>query len=361
MFAFFAFLIGMLAIMSALEVAFRILPTHQGPLGMGVNHEQPIKRFLPNQNVIWSKGWNFSIVNHVRTNNVGFVNERDYVREKNGIRLAVIGDSYVEALMVPYRETFHARLAASLEGKGSVYSFGSSGSALSQYLTYAQYAREEFGADGMIFNIVSNDFDESVCRYKDYPSYYCFEKHEDTFRLKRHDWQPNPWARFVRKSAFCSYLMLNLDLLSFRETIRRRFSLFSSSQYFQNTPRAVTPERLHDAQQAVDIFFSMLPAYSGRTPAQILFVLDGMRSYIYAPQNFPDIRTTYFYQIRGYFLAAARTLGYDVLDMQPVFEKKFMETGERFEFPYDAHWNAYAHRLVADAIMNSAYYRSLCP
>ena len=359
LFALIASTGSVIAVVIMLEFTFRILPTNQGLLDMSVNREQPIKRFQPNQKTIWSKGWNFSIVNHVSTNNVGFVNEHDYVREKNGIRLAVIGDSYVEAVMVPYRETFHARLNSSLQGKGTVYSFGTSGSALSQYLTYAQYAHNEFETDGMIFNIVSNDFDESLCQYKDSPSFYCFEQHAGTFQLKRHDWCPTPrLPGLLRKSALRNYLIFNLKILSLQERIRSRVSYFSPPQYFQNTPRTVTIQRLHDAQRAIDTFFSMLPTFSKTSPSHILFVLDGMRAYIYTPAAFPDIRTTYFYQTREYFLAAAKTRHYDVLDMQQVFEADFRTSGKRFEFPSDGHWNAYAHSVVANAILGSAWYQS---
>ncbi len=358
-FALTAVIGSVIAILILFEIVFRLLPTNQGLLEMSVNREHPIKRFQPNQHTIWSKGWNFSIVNHVSTNNVGFVNEHDYVRRKDGVRLAVIGDSYVEALMLPYSETFHASLAASLQGTGTVYSFGTSGSALSQYLIYAQYAREAFDADGMIFTIISNDFDESVCRYKDYPTYHCFEKDGGAFRLKRHDWQPNPWALLLRKSALCNYVIFNLNIFSLPERIRSRVSSSPPPQYFQNTLRDTTSERLHDAQQAIDTFFSMLPTYSGKSPEHIAFVVDGMRAYIYDPAEFPDIRTSYFFQMREYFLVAASARRYQVLDMQPVFEKDFQETGERFEFPSDGHWNAHAHQVVATAIMRSAYYRSL--
>lgn len=357
-FALTAFIGSVLAMLIILEILFRVLPTNQGLLGMSVNQEHPIKRFLPNQKAIWSKGWNFSLVNHVSTNNVGFVNEHDYVRPKNGVRLAVIGDSYVEALMVPYAQTFHAILAASLEEKGTVYSFGASGAALSQYLTYAQYAHDEFEADGTIFNIVSNDFDESLCQYKDYPSFYCFEQHDGAFELKRHDWQPKRWTRLLRKSALCNYLVFNLNIFPLVERIRSRISPSSPQQYFQNTVRIASEERLSRARQAVDVFFSMLPAFSGTSPSQILFVLDGMRAYIYAPAEFPDIQATYFYQIREYFLAAAKMRHYEVLDMQPVFEADFRMTGEHFEFPADGHWNAHAHKVVAEAILRSAWCQS---
>ena len=62
-----------------------------------------VRSLEPNRTFLWSAGWNFAIVNRVHTNNLGFVNDQDYVVGQPGPLLALIGDSYVEALMVPFR------------------------------------------------------------------------------------------------------------------------------------------------------------------------------------------------------------------------------------------------------------------
>jgi hypothetical protein len=52
-----------------------------------------------------SRGWDFEMINHRRVNSAGWVNDQDYHKDDDAPLLAIIGDSYVEALMVPYVKT----------------------------------------------------------------------------------------------------------------------------------------------------------------------------------------------------------------------------------------------------------------
>ena len=113
------------------EVALRFLPVATGLRTMAVTQQSPVFRLMQNQDYVYSRDWNFSLANRGRVNNAGFVNAQDYAR--NGAPLlAVIGDSYIEALMVPYARTVHGRTAVALEGNCRVYSFAASGAPLSQ-------------------------------------------------------------------------------------------------------------------------------------------------------------------------------------------------------------------------------------
>jgi hypothetical protein len=60
--------------------------------------------------------------------------------------------------------------------------------------------------------------------------------------------------------------------------------------------------------------------------------------------------------MRNYFMLAAESKGYEVIDMHPIFIRKNRADGSRFEHPTDGHWNALGHKLVADAIEGSAVF-----
>ncbi|MBM4205979.1 MAG: SGNH/GDSL hydrolase family protein [Gammaproteobacteria bacterium] len=154
--------IGLLLPLLLLEVVLRFLPVNEGLRTEPVNAQNPVPRFAPNRTSTFSRGWNFSIVNMVRTNNYGFVNDQDYDPADTQSLIAVIGDSYVEAIMVPYAQTAAGQLAQAFGSQARVYSFGASGSALSQYLAYARYARDQFQPDALLILVVGNDFDESL-------------------------------------------------------------------------------------------------------------------------------------------------------------------------------------------------------
>src|SRR5262245_12759965 len=79
------------------EIVLRFLPVATGMWALPVNASQPILRFTPNREFLFSRDWNFSLVNRGRTNNDGFVNDENYVERDPRPLLAAIGDSYVEA------------------------------------------------------------------------------------------------------------------------------------------------------------------------------------------------------------------------------------------------------------------------
>jgi hypothetical protein len=105
--------------------------------------------FALNRNFTYSSDWQFSIVNRGRTNNFGFINPQNYDSASGPPLLAVVGDSYIEALMVPFENTLQGRLARIVGLRGRVYSFGVSGAALSHYLAEAELARLRFHPDGL--------------------------------------------------------------------------------------------------------------------------------------------------------------------------------------------------------------------
>lgn len=143
MFVVIAILLGILVPLGVLEGTLRFLPVSTATGTMIVDDLNPIIRYAPNQEYTYAKGWRFAIQNKGRINNYGFVNNQDYSRD---IRepLVVVGDSYVEAMMVPYESTVQGRLADTLGDRRQVYSIGISGAQLAQYLVFAQYASKNF-------------------------------------------------------------------------------------------------------------------------------------------------------------------------------------------------------------------------
>src|SRR5437763_14488872 len=140
----------------AAEVGLRFLPVSTGLSGRPVTAADPVLHFTPDRPFTNSLGWNMHNVVHGRVNNAGFVNVQDDVRDGPPL-IAVIGDSFIEAQMVPYAESVQGRLAAALKEKFRVYSFAGSGAPLSQYLIWAGFAVREYGARAAIINVVGND------------------------------------------------------------------------------------------------------------------------------------------------------------------------------------------------------------
>ena len=113
-----------------LELALRLSPVSTSTGAVVLDDRNPVLRYAPNQSYVWSKGWRFEIVNTGRINNYGFVNDQDYAKHAEDGPVVGIGDSYVEAMMVPYKQTGQGRLSHLLTSDRLVYSLGISGAQL---------------------------------------------------------------------------------------------------------------------------------------------------------------------------------------------------------------------------------------
>lgn len=345
LFSAIAIAFGVLAPLVFGEILLRFLPVSTGLRVQPVNEASPVYRFLPGRDYVWSNGWDFNIVNRGQVNNAGFVNDLDYEAEETTPLLAVIGDSYVEAAMVPFPDTLHGRLAAAVKDRGRVYSFAASGAPLSQYLVWAQHAREVYRPDAMAFVVIGNDFDQSLLAYKRAPGFHYYRRDGGgALSLARVDYEPSRLRQIARLSALARYLVLHLNLLEAASWLEALLN-GETQDFLGNVPRLVDSERVEASKSAVEAFFRDLPQAAGLAPRRILFVVDGVR---YSDAHDPE---AYFVKMRRYFLDRARSLGYGAIDMDQLFMPEHRAKGTRFEFPTDAHWNAAGHRMAFEAIV----------
>lgn len=358
-FSLMAIFLGITVPLLMIEIMLRYLPVTSSTGTMAVDDQNPVIRYTPSQPFTWSKGWRFAIVNTGRINNYGFVNDQDYTREDHTRPLVVIGDSYVEAFMVPYEQTIQGRLARLFEKNRKVYSIGISGAQLAQYLAFGQYARTEFQPGAMVFVIVGNDFDESLTKYKEEPGYYVFQDDGPAGHLKlvRKDYRPSLAKRLLRCSALVRYLWGTVGVGGISSLITRRSE--HERQYVGNTSAHASEERIADSQRVVDQFFHELPQRTGLDKSRVLFVVDAMRPEIYSESDLQRAKASYVHLMRQYFLEAAVRNGYEVIDMEPRFMARYRRDGARFEFAIDGHWNGLGHQEAAEAIAFSSMLRAL--
>jgi hypothetical protein len=93
--------------------------------------------------------------------------------------------------------------------------------------------------------------------------------------------------------------------------------------------------------------------YAGWRPDQVVFVVDGIRH----PTDNPRVKSSYFMQMREFFMSEARLAGFEVVDMDELFFARLAREDLSFDFgPIDRHWNGTAHGIAADAIASSAVF-----
>jgi hypothetical protein len=354
--------LSIVAILLGLELVLRFFPVSEGLRGVPVNEANPVYRFSPNRVLRWSKGWNFALVNEIRTNNYGFISDIDYDPAESSPLLAVIGDSFVEAAMVPYDRTAAGILGRLVGNDGRIYSFGSSGSALSQYLAYAKYARDEFHPDGMVFIIVGNDFDESLMKYRSHPGFhYFFEQGDGRLVLQRIDRTIPWWKDVLVMPALGQYIVMNLEVGNVVDRLKHRISSFlgRGRQFVGNVDAVAEPGRVRDSERAVDEFLLRLPQMSGLPAWKVALVLDAPRPEIYAPDDLQAVQNSYFEVMRRYLIRAGSAHGFEVIDLERVFRADYQQRGVKFEHPNDYHWNPIGHEVVARSIQHSSVYRTI--
>lgn len=349
--------LGLVAVALLIEAVLRFLPVNETMRAMPVNEADPVLRYVPNRTTLWSQGPRFCITDTVHANNYGFINDQDYDPKGSGPLVAVVGDSYVEALMVPFARTGQGLLSQELKGRARVYSFAKSGAPLSQYLGYAQWAHAIFRPARLIIVIVGNDYDESLLKYKDSPGFHYFQQRPDgRLELIRRDYTPSIWPGLLDHSKLCMYLLTNLHVLNLKERLLPLLQGKAES-YAGQTRAEADPERLTDSRKAVDQALAEFPQRTGLAPKDICFVVDAIRPNLYTPKGRDLAANSYVAQMNAYLMAQARKAGYRVIDMSPVFLTDYTKNGQTFEFTEcgDSHWNARGHFLFARAVLESRF------
>jgi hypothetical protein len=358
LFAVLAVALSFGVILVALEIGLRFLPVETGFSFAPVHANAPVMHAAPDKAFVSSVGWDFQLTNRGRVNNAGFVNDRDYDPSAASLLLAVVGDSYIEAKMVPYVETVQGRLASAVKGRGRVYSFGFSGAPLSQYLIWAHHAWTSYRPDGIVINVVANDFDESMAHIGTKVGFHQYVDGPNGPVLTLVPYDPPAWRDALKRSALARYLIYNLKVLDLYGFLQRR-ATGEGARAFSNVAAEPTAVRMDAASTAIAAFFRDLPAMHDLTRDRILFVVDGLREAIYDPALAVEAAASYAGRANRLFMEAARAEGYTVIDMHAEFSADYAARSQYFEYPTDGHWSGVGHGVAADAIARSPLFRAL--
>jgi hypothetical protein len=284
-----------------------------------------------------------------RINNHGWSNEIDYKyipEDSNIIRVAVIGDSYVEALNLDYDKSFIALLNHQLKGKYEFYSFGIGGSPLSQYLHFCRYVDEMYHPDAFVFVMANNDIDESLAEFGDYRNLLLSpndsggfnEHHPEFFELPE-----DKLNNLAKRSAISRYLYYNLQ-------ISRIIRLLRINDKNKQAPQPVVNMK---EIQSTDSTIQKVSEYimeqikTTTKARQVIFIHDANRDFIY--KNKPkDEKLAEVVEIIQH---NASKLDFKMIDLHPIFEEDYQINEKKFNYFADYHWNAYGHQIIADTLI----------
>jgi hypothetical protein len=357
-----AFLINMLTVAGSIavtlllfEIVLRFLPVAWAPPVVPPSADNPIQRYQPNTPFTWSIGWNFAVVNHGRTNAQGFVADYDYDAAGKTPLVAVLGDSYVEALMVPFRQTLTGRLQAMLGGKGRAYAIAQAGSPISQYVAYAQHACAVYRPERVVVVVVGNDFDESVFAHRARDGIYHLHPRASggfdfVLTPASHD---GILRRIARHSALALYIARNVNIgyLLYKFGVGVGTAQAAPQHaYVGNTSAAATAARLAEGEAVIDWFLDALPKAACLAPKDIVLTVDALRPQIYDRVTLEAWHGSYYGRMRASLIAKGARAGFKVIDMEEPLLAAYAKDGQRFEHPDDGHWNAAGHAVAAEAV-----------
>ena len=273
-------------------------------------------------------------------NNAGWNSAIDFEETKRKPRIAIIGDSYVEALQVNVETSLAGRLRELVSPQMEVYAFGISGAALSQYLQMARYARKHFDPDILVINVVHNDFDESLCSIKRQAGMLCLEDEGQEIREAAIDpYQPNQALRMGRWSNIVRYAVTNLQIVA------RLQGLFKGARtkptYNANIDVEQVNARKARIQKATEYVLGTLQRENGEKP--VIFMMDAPRRDIYAG----TLENSSVAWLNQLLKATCETVGFHFIDLTHEFSREFAANRVHFESEFDWHWNETGHFAAA--------------
>jgi SGNH hydrolase-like domain, acetyltransferase AlgX len=320
-----------------LELIFQMLPVTTGFAYQPTKASEPaLKATVPF--VKQSLDWKFHQATTRKINEYGFPDDHHYLPNQQPI--AIIGDSYVQSLTLPYIDTLQGQLGALQDkSKPPIYSFGVPGYSLAGYIGTAESATKKFQPQMFVFLLTKGDITDSLLATKNVGSYFI-----NSYKLGL-EFEPYTGAsrtdNLMLKSALMRYLNYHLQL----NPLTAFLSLTGANA------KASAGDRITTEPNLVQLSNRLLDHLEQKTTARAnntIFIIDCDREKIYEdkpqPQTSPDNQLTLFAQI-------AQDRGYKTIDTLPIFTRKYEQTHRRIDFtPIDPHWNRDANQLVAEAV-----------
>jgi len=280
------------------------------------------------------------------------------------LRIAVIGDSFVEALQVNYDRSLAERLEKLIgSDNAEVYRFGINAAPMSGYLHILRQEVVRYNPDIVIVVLIHNDFMES---YEMKPgrnsSSFLKLKVVDGERIQ--EIPPAPYRegfleyitrvsatlRFVRKS-FNVQSRIFLETFFFADVRQTQ-----PTKYQANIDMSKISAKRETNIRATEYIFQEFAKLQTLHHFKILLLMDGDRLRGDAKQNMYQGKVTSELQYDGALslnlLAseAAHKYALPFVDLHPVFASNFRLQNKRFEYQDDTHWNEYGHQVVARTV-----------
>lgn len=333
-------LFGALAAVLAAELILRALPVSTST-NTGYYLTPNILNYPPRHEWTMATGWDLRNVQHLRSNNMGFAAEHDFVAGSDAVGL--IGDSYVEASMLPPADRPAAQLARALGGR-LVYAMGGPGSSLLDYAERIEWAHQTLGLKTFVVLMEHMDASQALCNSANVHA-SCLSPDTLEATTSRRP-ESSRLKNVLRESALAQYLISQLKFNAARLSSPDFWRSGTppetekpNSSPAQTAPASLSPEQKRIVDMAVDAFFEKLDPMEG---VRVVFVIDMNRRNLESGVRLPD---------ESYHLAQRlRARGQSVVQGEPIYREHQRKSALRLDVgPYDQHFNSIGVALLMEA------------
>lgn len=322
---------GALICLLLIELLLRCLPVNSGARMASTDASQPYARYLPNQDYVYSHGWQLANARQGRTNGRGFTHSIE-TPQPGG--LLIVGDSYIESLMLDDAQTVQGQLAARHPGQVAAISAGANG--LADAVKIIEHFAPDFRPASIILFVEPYDLRELLSAAP--AGHNTFVVDQDSVRIEHSPYIESPHKQRLLKSALFRYAYYNLKLTDWLNTRLHR-----------ENPAPATVDRAKLQIMVLSAWFEQLLALEKQYGHRTLLLIDADRGQLYRPDT-PQA-ASWSAGDRQTLLDMAAAKGIPSVDMAPVFASHWAKHHARFDWlPADGHWNSLAHALAAEAI-----------
>jgi hypothetical protein len=332
-------ILGALVVMLALEALLRLLPVPTATRS-GYYVDPMILSYPPHHRWQVATGWDLRNPQHMTANNFGFAAEHEFTAGSDAV--ALVGDSYVEASMLPMSARPAAQLERALGGERKVYAMGGPGSSLLDYAERARFARSVLGLRDVVILVEAGDARQALCDSGNVHA-ACLDRETFQPRTQRRP-EPDVVRRALSHSAVAQYFAGQLRVspaLLIKSTFRH--------QVPSDAPVAgqVTPVGRVPAVTTLPFVDAVAQAFAERVArsgsGRTVLVMDGRRSPKAALS--PALAAE-----RAQIMQSLARHGLLVVDLEPVFVEHAARSSRSLDVgPYDGHLNEWGARLAMNA------------
>lgn len=344
-------LLGALAMLVGVELLLQALPVSTSTQ-TGYYIHPNILTNPPHHRWTMATGWDLRDVQHLRANNYGFAAEHDFKPGSGAIGL--VGDSYVEASMLPLEDRPASQLERALGGKTPVYALGGPGSSLLDYAERIRWAHAALGLRNFVVMMESTDASQALCNSGNVHA-RCLDP--ELLQPVVQQRPPSGGAKdILRQSALAQYLVSQLKFSGARLTNPDFWRSGAPDEHAASTQESTRPTALElepaplpvrqraiiDA--ATDEFLREMAGLQG---VRLVFAIDMNRRNLVAGVQRVD---------EGYYVAQRlKAAGYPVVQGEPLYREHQRQSPLRLDMgPHDGHLNALGVKLIMTAAARAA-------